>query len=251
MRRNQILILSFAIYLLLGCKPIKKDIVTSGSFVNIENSKEDLRTTEFISPYKQKIDAEMNVVLGTSEVEMLKERDIPESVLSNFVTDLVLVFGKSIDTTVDCSVLNYGGFRNSLPKGNITTGNIFELMPFDNELVIIEIKGEDITPLFNMIAEKGGMPVSGITMMIEKINGKNFPKNPKVGNILFSKEKTYKMITSDYLAGGGDQMTFWTQGKTTTTGKKLRDAIIDHIRFKTSKGESLHPVLDKRITYFN
>lgn len=244
-------ILIFLFIFGLGCKPVQRDYVSTTTYINIETGKEDAEAKSLIAPYKNKIDAEMNIVLGESEVEMIKVKDVPESALGNFVADLVYEFGKSVDTNLNCAVLNNGGLRNSLPKGNITLGNVYELMPFDNELVLIEIKGEDIAPLFDMIAEKGGMPVSGIRMTIEKVDGKNFSREIYVGGVPFSKENTYLMITSDYLAGGGDQMTFWTKGKIRTTGKKVRDAIIDHIRFKSSKGQKLHPEPDGRISYLN
>jgi len=241
----------YLVVFIAGCKPVVKNITSSNSYINIENGKEDTKARDFITPYKDKIDAEMNLVLGESEVEMVKVKDVSESLLGNFVADLVFYFGKSFNSKLNAAVLNNGGLRNSLPKGNITIGNVYELMPFDNELVLIEISGEELSPLFNMMAEKGGMPVSGMTMIIEKINGKNFPKEIKIGDSFFLKQNTYTIITSDYLAGGGDEMTFWAKGKITTTGKKVRDAIIDYIRLKTNNGEKLHPVLDKRISYFN
>lgn len=219
--------------------------------MQIENGMENKDALQLIEPYRSKLEVEMSQVIGTSDVEMMKMKDVPESQLGNFVADLVLEFSRTIDATTDCSVMNNGGLRNSLPKGNITVGNVYELMPFDNEIVIVEIKGEDVEPLFPMIAERGGVPVAGMRMVIEKINGKNFPKEVEIRGEKFSKEKTYKISTSDYLAGGGDQMTFWVKGSIRSTGKKIRDAIIEFIRFKTDRTEHLNPTLDKRIIFFN
>jgi 2',3'-cyclic-nucleotide 2'-phosphodiesterase (5'-nucleotidase family) len=248
---KRFLILIYLTGFILACKPVKREFISSTSYIQIENTRESTDAIELISPYKAKLEAEMNVVLGVSDVEMIKMKDVPESQLGNFVADLVLEFARTIDAGTDCSIMNNGGLRNSLPKGNITVENVYELMPFDNEIVVVEIKGEDVEPVLPMIAERGGVPVSGMTMVIERINGKNFAKEVKIGGEKFSKERTYKIATSDYLAGGGDQMTFWVKGSTRSTGKKIRDAIMDYIRFKTGKGEHLNPTLDDRITYFN
>jgi 2',3'-cyclic-nucleotide 2'-phosphodiesterase (5'-nucleotidase family) len=248
---NRFSILIYIGMVLLACKPVKREFTSTVSYRQIENEKENVDAVKLIEPYKARLETEMNVVLGISDHEMIKMKDVPESELGNFVADLILEFSKTIDLTTDCSIMNNGGLRNSLPKGNITVENVYELMPFDNEIVIVEIKGEDVEPLLPMIADRGGVPVSGMTMVIEKINGKNFPKEVKIKGEKFSKEKTYKMATSDYLAGGGDQMTFWVKGSTRSTGKKIRDAIIEYIRFKTGKGEHINSTLDKRITYFN
>jgi 2',3'-cyclic-nucleotide 2'-phosphodiesterase (5'-nucleotidase family) len=249
MKRFSILVYAFLVA--VGCKPYKKEFSSTASYIQIESGREDPKALDLIAPYRAKLEVEMNQVIGVSKVEMIKTKDVPESLLGNFVADLVWIFAKGTEAGTHCAIMNNGGLRNSLPKGNITIGNIYELMPFDNEIVIVEINGEDVEPLFGMIAERGGIPVAGITMVIEKINGKNFPKDVMIDGEKFSKEKTYQLATSDYLAGGGDMMTFWVKGKIRSTGKKIRDAIIEFIRFKTAKGEQLDPVLDKRITFFN
>jgi hypothetical protein len=67
----------------------------------------------------------------------------------------------------------------------------------------------------------------------------------------FSENNTYKIATSDYLSGGGDNMNFLGKGSIQTTSKKIRDAIIDYIRLKTAENKKLKPVLDNRISYIN
>ena len=59
----------------------------------------------------------------------------PESLLGNFVTDLCL---RQYSNIADICVMNNGGLRSNLTKGEITRGDIYTLMPFENELVILE-----------------------------------------------------------------------------------------------------------------
>ena len=70
---------------------------------------------------------------------------------------------KKFETHVDAAFINYGGIRSYLPKGDITIGRIFELMPFDNLIVLQEIKGDTLLSFLNFIAERNGWPISGIS----------------------------------------------------------------------------------------
>ncbi len=206
---------------------------------------------KLIAPYKATVDSEMNKVIGYSEIAMPKIKDQPETVLGNFVADLVFEFAKTIDAQTDLCVLNNGGLRSSLPQGNITIRNVFELMPFDNEIVIVTLDGKNVKELFTYIAERKGVPVSGIVMKLEKMNGNVVLNQVKIGLNDFSENNTYKIATSDYLSGGGDNMNFLGKGSIQTTSKKIRDAIIDYIRLKTAENKKLKPVLDNRISYIN
>ena len=102
--------------------------------------KSDLQVNKIISEYKYGIDSVMNEVLCYSKLEMNKGK--PESLLGNFVSDLCL---EQFSNEADICIMNNGGLRNILPKGNVTKGDIYKLMPFENELVVVELtKGEFI-----------------------------------------------------------------------------------------------------------
>ena len=105
----------------------------------------------------------------------------------------------------DICLLNNGGLRTTLPKGNITKGRIFELMPFENELVVLTISGEKTQGLFDFLARVNGMPLAGAEMGIDNKN----PVSIIIGGEAFDPGKTYRVLTSDYLAEGGDKMRFF------------------------------------------
>ena len=103
--------------------------VETGSipFNNADNNSEDKAIAEYIAPYKKAIDAEMNAVIIVSEASLVKDQ--PESGLGNMVSDYTMraandAYKKLYNKEVDMCMLNNGGLRTSLPKGDITRGKI-------------------------------------------------------------------------------------------------------------------------------
>ncbi len=201
--------------------------------------------TAQIAPYKVQVSKIMDEVLAVSEQAMMK--GYPEGLLGNFTADAVLKKAKEYckdSCTVDICLLNNGGLRNPLPKGNITLGNIFLLMPFDNEMVLLTINGGDVKELLDFIANKGGMPVAGMRMKIKNA----MADEVMIGGKPFDITKSYTIVTSDYLANSGDNMTFFANAtRKITIGKKLRDAIIEYLKDESEKGNTINVVKDGRI----
>jgi 2',3'-cyclic-nucleotide 2'-phosphodiesterase (5'-nucleotidase family) len=214
----------------------------------------DSATHAILLPYKLQLDSQMNQVLGTVVAAMPKETGKTETLLGNWVTDICLVkarqYYKSEDgQSPDICILNNGGLRTSIPQGPVTRGKIYELMPFDNELVVLTITGKKAKDLFAYIAATGGQPSSGFTMIIK---GDKTPGAITVGGQPFDENKNYKVVTSDYLALGGDKMNFFNSPvKNEVVGKKIRDGLIEYCLEQTQKGLPLKSQLDKRITNEN
>jgi 2',3'-cyclic-nucleotide 2'-phosphodiesterase (5'-nucleotidase family) len=208
----------------------------------------DYEIVKIIQPYKEFIENDINRVISVSEIEM--EKNKPESLLTNFLADLLLAEGQksakenNLDILPVISYFNYGGIRTFFPAGEITVGKIFELMPFENEMVFIRLSGEQIIEFINIIAEKGGDSVGGATFVIS--GGK--AKNIMVGNEMPYPRKYYWMVTNDYVAGGGDNLTVLANHyKLINSGKKIRDVIISNLESKYAKGEKISAKLDGRI----
>ncbi|HMT30573.1 MAG TPA: 5'-nucleotidase, partial [Bacteroidia bacterium] len=201
-----------------------------------------------ITPYKIKLDEIMNEVISVSDHFM--EKGQPESILGNFVSDVCFFKANDIRAIhkmepVDFCVLNNGGLRSSLPAGKITLKNVYELMPFENELVVVKLRGSTVEKLLDYIAAKGGVPDSNLKM---KITGTTFSE-VFVGDKKFNSESSYLVLTSDYLATGGDAMTMFEESLSSeATGVKVRDAIIEFMKSKQQKGEILNAVTDGRIS---
>ena len=148
--------------------------------------------------------------------------------------------GSELKRQADFCVLNYGGFRTSLAAGEVTRGDIFELMPFENRIVIVELDYRKTKALVDYLAKRGGQPVSNIRMVIQDSSANDV----KIAGT-YIQERTYRVVTSDYLANGGDNMTFFINQPRVEYGK-LRQVILDH--FKDYDGP-LGAQTDGRIRY--
>jgi len=197
-------------------------------------------------PYKTQLDAEMNQIIGHSELQMPKVDTIPESLLGNFFADATLQQARKYDATIDFAMPSTkGGIRVALPKGNVTLSNIFELMPFENELVAFTLSGTDTQSLINFIAATNGQPVAGLRM---KIRNKK-PEEVMINGKPFDAGKTYRVLTSDYVASGGDNaIGFKNPLEKKVLGLKVRDALIGYVKETEATGKTINAKLDGRIT---
>ncbi len=202
----------------------------------------DKEITSFYKPFKENIDSIMNVVVGVSNVQMIKEQ--PEGTLNNFFADAMYDTAKDRGINFDFAYTNSGGLRVSLPKGDIYRYKIFELMPFENYFVTVKFSGADTKLFFDYMAASGGDPISGATYLIDNDKATEIIIGGKPINIA----KEYTVLTSDYMANGGDGGAIFTKAKEKKElNFKLRDALFQYIEKQTSKGENLNPVKDGRI----
>ena len=216
------------------------------SHIVVTNPKVDSSIYKALSPYKKSHDEQMYSVIAKSEDALLKA-DV-ESTLGNFFCDAVIFETKKLlgndSSMLDVAVFNKGGLRNSLPKGNITIGNIFELMPFDNEVVLLKLSGTQFKDMCYKIVEKGGIPVGGMRLVMKG----NAPTDITINGKAFDENRDYWVVTSDYLANGGDSYTFFKNPK----DKKimnvlLRNMIINYCEDITKLDQTIKPKLDGRI----
>src|SRR5687767_10210940 len=161
----------FLFTLLIACSGEKKLSSVETSTLELgANASEDSAVLAIIQPYKKVVDKEMNEVLVISNQPLMKGE--PEGALGNLIADIILKEGTRLykpadNIPVSFCLLNNGGLRIPLPKGDITRGHIFELMPFDNEMVVITLTGAKTKELLDFIAARNGMPVAGLKMGIK------------------------------------------------------------------------------------
>ena len=218
-------------------------------FIAVDSTlKSDSAITAEIAPYKEQFSKIMDEVLAVSDQVLMKSN--PEGLLGDFTADITLTKAQEFcseqkdSCAAEICVLNNGGLRNPLPKGTITLGNIFQLMPFENEIVILKLKGEAVKEFLDFVANKGGMPIAGMRMKIKN----SMANEVTIGGKPFDISKSYSIVTSDYLADGGDNMTFFAKPiKKIITGKKMRDAIIEYLKDESKKGNIISIKKDGRI----
>lgn len=197
-----------------------------------------------IAPYKNQIDATMNEVIGEVAMDLTKRR--PESTLGNWISDLLLdEVNELVDKPIDFAFQNYGGLRvPTLPKGNVTRGKIFELMPFENQVVILRGSGEPMQMLFDKMAGSGGWPISGgVQMTISD----TIATDISIGGEPFDPDRTYSFVCSDYIADGGSDCGFLLDMAREEPGVLIRDVIINHIVKRTAEGGKMQSSITGRI----
>lgn len=205
----------------------------------------DTAFVNYYLPYKQQLEAEMNRVIGQSAVSLTKPGDVPETLLGNFFADALLAEGRKLYPDADFSFGTKGGLRIELQQGDITVGDIFELMPFENELVILELPASNVERLAQFVADTHGQPVSGLSLTIR--NGK--AEDIHIGGKPLDLNRTYHLLTYDYLANGGDNMRGLDNPLNRVDfKKKVRESLIDHITELTREGKKINTQLDGRIT---
>lgn len=192
-----------------------------------------------LARYTARVNAETNRFLVKSESTLIKEG--AETTLGNFVCDALQHYGDSAETG-SIVILNRGGLRANLPAGNILVKNIFELMPFENEVVILAVKGKDVLAFASLLASKKH-PFKGINVVI-KNNIATVSYNGKP----VAMDDEFTVITSDYLANGGDGFDFLKNAeKRKSTGKLVRNAIIEYCEYLGKNGLTIKPYKDGRL----
>lgn len=244
------LLLPLFILILIACNTATKITKVEQNAVQINTeSKSDAEFEKIIEPYKSSMEREMNEVLIVSE--STAEKNLPEGKLGNLCTDIILKKANDYAAqqqlpAADICLLNNGGLRAPLPKGDIPLSKVYELMPFENEMVILTMSGEKTKQMFHAIARDKGMPIAGARIVIQD----SLPPLVTVNGKEFDEKKTYRVVTSDYLSNGGDKMYFFKAPlQVDTLHHKIRDAIVEFMKEENKKGNTLKPQLDGRISY--
>jgi 2',3'-cyclic-nucleotide 2'-phosphodiesterase (5'-nucleotidase family) len=208
-------------------KKVLYSSVESTSSIKVSTEiKDDSLANATIAPYRNQLTAEMNRVIGKSAQPLLKGEI--EYTLGNFTADLLRIEAeKLVNHPVDFAIMNHGGLRNTLPQGDITVGHIYELMPFDNEVVVLTINAKIAHELFKFMAQKKNVAVSNMQITLKKDGGY---ETETINEKKVEEGSFFTLAISDYLANGGDGLTFLTNAiKTEPTNLKIRDVIIKHI----------------------
>ena len=247
---KKIIIPILLVCLLTSCKQkrytinnVKASVIRIDSTLNAIADKELLALYQI---YKDSIERQTSVIIGHAAKELTMNRRLHENPLANFISDAMRSRANEliVPKQVDFALVNFGGIRASLSAGEISVGNIFEISPFENELVILALRGFDLRELVEIFAQSGGQGVSGMTFGIQSGEAVNV----LVGGEPIDDRREYIVATVDYLALGGDRMTPLLRARhILTPGIKVRDFLIDTIKRTTERGESIDAELDGRI----
>jgi 2',3'-cyclic-nucleotide 2'-phosphodiesterase (5'-nucleotidase family) len=236
LKKYPIRITHFVLFLtfagIASCGPQQTVSTINGKELRITDaSGENAKIAKFIAPYREHINKELNTVLAYAP-QTLDKSGQWQSAMGNLFSDAVIkkadpVFLARENKHIDICMLNHGGIRAVIPQGNITKKTAFEIMPFENTAVVVELKGAQILELAEyIIAEKKPHPLSGLTFLIDK---NNKPVKLMVQGKSLDVNKTYNVVTNDYLYNGGDNMVFFKKGiQVYDLDYKLRNILIDY-----------------------
>lgn len=206
------------------------------------NSPLDSSIIKFYAPYKAAIDSQMNTVVAIVKNDIARKR--PEGLLNNLYADAMCFAAQERGIQFDFVHNNYHSLRTPLYKGELKVFRVFELMPFENLLVTVNFTGAQVQELFDYMASQGGDPIAGASFKIE--NGK--AKSITIGGKPFDATINYTVLTSDYMANGGDGADIYLKSVDRKEFPiKVRDALLEYLRKQSQNGKMIAPVLDGRI----
>jgi 2',3'-cyclic-nucleotide 2'-phosphodiesterase (5'-nucleotidase family) len=240
------------ISLFLSCDHSKKITKSEGENISIS---EDLKSNQaieaVIAPYKENLDKSMNEVLSYAVDTYSKSDGDYNTAIGNLMADAVFelsnpIFKSRTGNEIDIVLLNHGGIRSILPKGNVTTKSAYSLMPFENSVVVVALKGSVLMEMTTYLkAYKKAHPISGLELVL---NADNSYQKIRVNGKPIDLAKTYYVATNDYLYNGGDRMYFLKKSDTLyDLNYKIRNVLIDYF----TKYDTLNPKKDLRFIKLN
>ena len=233
-RKHFVLIITFSI-LLLSCKSSYEVVKIEGKQISVsDTTAKNADIENFIKPYREHINKDLDSVLAYCPVTLDKSKGEWQTNIGNFMADVCLeksndLFFKRHQKPVDICLLNHGGIRSIIPKGNVTTRTAFEIMPFENSMIVVALKGTQIKALVDyLIKERKPHPLSGMKIILEE---NLIVKSITVRREELDLDRIYYVATSDYLSNGGDNMTFFLKNEGDfDLDYKIRNILIDYFK---------------------
>ena len=206
---------------------------------------------DFIKPFREHVNSNLNSVLAYSVDTYSKTDGDLNTAIGNLMADAVMeeanpIFESRTGHKLDIVLLNHGGIRAILSKGNVTTRTAYEIMPFENSVVVTELKGSHVKEMIAHLQKaKRAHPISGLTI---KLDTDYELLEAKINGELIDDNRTYYVATNDYLYSGGDNMDFFQKSDTLhDLDYKIRNVLIDYF----TKKDTINPVIDNRFTKTN
>lgn len=212
-----------------------------------EDIPSDATIEDFIKPYRENVNKNLDSIISYAPETYSKTDGELNTAIGNLMADAVFeesnpVFNQRTGKNIDLVLLNHGGIRSIISKGNVTTRTAFEVMPFENSVVVVTMKGEQVMEMMEYLAKaKRAHPVSN---QLELKLSNNFEiTSATINGNPIDKDATYNVATNDYLYNGGDRMTFFHPNDSLyILDYKIRNVLIDYFK----KKDTINPKRDNR-----
>ncbi len=199
-----------------------------------EHISEEDSIAAYIAPFRKRITQVLDSSLAYVPIALTKGDGEYNTSAGNFMADVIYsealpIYKARTGNDIDFALLNHGGIRADIPKGKVNARTAYEIMPFDNNIVVVALPGKSVLNLVEyLIKSKRAHPLSHIQITLNK---HNTLKDLKINGKPFDVNRTYHVATSSYLVTGGDNMTFF-KGMTGSvdTNYLVRNAIIDYFK---------------------
>jgi len=230
----KLFVIFLTLFLVVSCakQPYYVSTIEGKRITITDKESQNQQIENYVKPYREHINKDLDNVLAYCPVTLDKSDGKWQTTIGNLMADVTLqrgniVFKAREKKEIDLCILNNGGIRAMLPKGNVTARTAYEIMPFENSLVVMALKGEQIFELVNyFIATQKPHPLAGITFTISKDKA---AKNILVQGKPLDKDAIYYVATNDYLSNGGDNMVFFLKSiQKYDLDYKLRNVLIDY-----------------------
>lgn len=219
---------------LMSCHRVGRVVEATGEIILIDSTMDALQDSSYmayIAPIKQELEDALNVPIGYAP-EALSKDDEECSILQWATEALWAIAQQLYPGRVDMAVVNRGGMRTDWSAGDITRRHVFELMPFDNELVVLTLTGDEVLKLCAIALAKGEGLV-GVDMRVVK----GSLVSASIDGKTIDPAACYTVATSDYLSQGNDGLIplskyidYWR------SEEKIRELYIEYIeKVKTVK----------------
>lgn len=236
-----------------GCKQDYQLTRIEGKRIEISDSlPTDVSIEEFVAPYRAHVNKNLDSVISYATKSYSKNDGELNTAIGNFLADAVYeqanpIFKARTGHDIDIVLLNHGGIRAAIPKGNITKRNIYQILPFENILVVVALKGVHIHEMINyLVSAERANPIRGLKIEVDRDFNlvQASIKDSEIDN-----ESTYYVVTYDYLYyGGGNMDEFLQKGdRLYVLDYKVRNAMMDYF----IKTDTISPVIDDRFIRTN
>ena len=185
----------------------------------------------------------MDDIIGQASMNITKFGMGTQNLIGNLVCEAMLDY-----TDADFSFMNLGGIRDEILSGPITYRNVFNVMPFDNQIALIEVDGKFLKEIIEtrVSGSRHGLRTAGIKVVINR-KRENFNRISEllIGGEPWQADKIYKIATSDFLLQGNAGLALLTkvpESQITRYEQGLRDVIVEYIR----KYSPVNAVIDDR-----
>jgi 5'-nucleotidase/UDP-sugar diphosphatase len=207
----------------------KKLVRMEGELIPVAKVMPEPAVAKVLDPFYDKVKVKMAEFVGIATGDFVKSEKM-ESSLADIVAD---AFRSKSKTQI--AIQNIGGIRAPISRGNITFGNVFEVLPFQNTLITLKMTGAQIKKSL----ERGLVPTIGVVSLSGirvHLNPSKPPGEQVVSAFLpdgtpLDDAKLYSVTTNDFVLAGGDGFTEFANGTDIVdTGISLRDVMVDYIK---------------------